>query len=391
MDLNRFKDSPIGYLVEFSGTDPRTHRTFSHKAYVPNPLPLDLELRRGTVNSLSDAMLALGRLDQALSWIANPMLYIRQAVRREAVSTSALEGTFAAFEDVLGADVLETEKYDPNLHEVLNFVRAAEQALAWIQERPITRALISELQRILVRGTGSDGPEAGRIRTTPVLIGPKGCAVEAARFIPPLPGHSLAIGVREWEEWCERDGDLPLLVKVAMAHYQFETLHPFTDGNGRIGRLVSLLQLVRAGALRYPMLNISTWLYERREEYVDHLLTISESGDFNPWIQFFCKAVTDEARSAVDRITAAQEWRERLLVEIKDKRIKSLTVHQLADGLIGHPVVTATWVQNHYSVSFPTASSAIAKLTELGFLREMTGRNYGRTFAAMDLLRIFQV
>jgi Fic family protein len=332
----------------------------------------------------------MGRLDQALQWISNPMLYIRPAIRREAVSTSALEGTFAAFEDVMGAEIAESTTPDASLSEVLNFVQAAEAAFETVHDRPVKRALLCDLQRILVRGTASDGSEAGQIRQTAVVIGPKGGSVEQARFIPPPPGDSLEWGLRDWEDWSAKsDDDLPILVRVAISHYQFETLHPFTDGNGRIGRLVTLLQLVRAGVLTYPMLNLSTWLYARRDDYVDHLLAVSRSGDFDPWIQFFCQAIEDEATAAVTRIRLAQDWQAALNARIKGRRVRSPTVHALANDMIGHPVLTPTWVQHHHSVSYPTANTAIAKLVELGAVREVTGRAYGRTFVATELLAIF--
>ncbi len=389
VDISRFANSPVGYLVDFKGTDPRSGDAYVHKAFVPEPLPDQVDLKRSTVNAIADAMHGLGRLDQALRWIANPMVFIRPAIRREAVNTSALEGTFAAFEDIMGVDMLDHAPVSASVAEVMNFVEAAEEATAWAKERPITRIVVCELQRVLVRGTQGDGPEAGQIRSTPVLIGPKGCTVEQARFVPPPPGDALIAGFADWEAWIERHDDIPLLARVAIGHYQFETLHPVTDGNGRIGRLLSVLQLMRAGVIQHPMLNISPWFYAHRDEYVDHLLNVSVSGSYDPWVQFFCQAIAAESGSAVDRIERAQHWRDSLIAKVREKHIKAAAVHQLANGMIGHPVVSPRWVQQCYGVSYPTANSAIQRLVDLQALREMTGRNYGRLFASTELLAIF--
>jgi Fic family protein len=389
MDLNAFEPGSRGRLVEIAGTDPRDGRGYNHKAYVPDPLPEDLSFQRDTTNALGDTMLELGRLDQATEWLPDATLLARPAIRREAVSTSALEGTYAAFEDVLAADVREEGLLSPEVREVLNYVRAAETAFDWIRDRKVTVGFLSALQRTLVAGTESDGRDTGALRSTQVLIGPKGCTVGTARFVPPPPGDLLVAGVRAWETWLERRDDYPVVAKIALAHYQFEALHPFTDGNGRLGRLVVMLQLIGRGVLHQPMLNISPTLYERREEYQSHLLRVSRTGDLDTWVQFFCDVLRTEARSAVERVRRLMAYRDEMLADLKRQRIRGVAL-DIAHGLLSQPVVSPRWAQGEHEVSYAAANTAIRKLESAGVLREMTGRNYGRLFGATEILAIIR-
>jgi Fic family protein len=390
VDLTKFTDNAPGQLVRIAGTDPRSGVAYEHRAFVPDPLPDDLSFERATSNAISRAMLTLGRLDQATEWVPDPMLLLRPAIRREAVSTSALEGTVTAFEDVLGADTGEEDGASAEVSEVLNYVRAAESAYDWVRKRRITSGLLSELQRTLVRGTRSDGPTAGSVRETPVLIGPDGCRIDEARFVPPPPGDQLTAGLREWEVWVNREDDLPILAKVVMAHYQFETLHPFTDGNGRLGRLVAILQLLRHDVLHYPMLNISPWLNAHREAYQDHLLRVSQTGEFDPFIRFFCEAVEAEAEAATERVRALMDYRAEMLGNLRRDRIRGIAI-DVAESLLGQPVISVGWVVRTHGVSYPTANTAVRRLEQAGVIREMTGRTYGRMFAATQVLRIVRV
>lgn len=239
--------------------------------------------------------------------LPNPDLLIRPAISREAVSTSVLEGTYAALSEVLDAQYTEHRRASAELHEVLNYIDAATHGL-------------------------------------------------------------------------NADDDIPLLVKVALGHYQFETLHPFSDGNGRIGRLVITLQLIQAGALSHPILNLSPWLEPRRSEYVDHLRALSMSGDYNPWVAFFARAVEAQARAASATIKALLDVRELFLEHLRTAGAKGVVL-ELAGDLIGYPRISASRAAKVYGVSYPSANNAIARLVKLGILREVTGSTYGRIFA----------
>ena len=208
----------------------------------------------------------MARADQAASLPPNPVLLVRPATRREAVSTSALEGTSAALSDVFEADFLDADEITSSVSKVRNYVKAAERAYELIgQGQPISIRMLEDLQRELLRGTPSDGPHAGSVRTTQVFGGwqPTG---GVCRFVPPPGDHRLADGLQLWQEWIRESANVvPTIIQVAAAHYQFETLHPFHDGNGRLGRLVMALQLMSAGDLRFPVPNISPWLEQRNQ------------------------------------------------------------------------------------------------------------------------------
>ena len=255
---------------------------------------------------MASARAALAALDSSASQLPNPGLLRRPTLRREAQSTSALEGTFAPLQDVLAAD--EDEPSEGSLDEVLNYVRAAEHAFAWFADgRPLTVGLLTDLQGRLVRGTAADTEQAGRVRDVQVMIGSSpGARVTDARFVPRPPGPELEHQVRDVVEWMSTDhgGEIDPVVAAGMAHYQFETLHPFNDGNGRIGRLLVVLHLMASGTLVEPTLTVSPWFEARRGDYYERLLGVSARGDWDGWIRFFADGLaasaTDTRRSLRD-------------------------------------------------------------------------------------------
>ena len=180
----------------------------------------------------------------------------------------------------------------------MNYTRAANAAYEWVQERPITKSLLSSLQQLIVRGTESDGSEAGAVRERQVFVGPKHRPITEARYIPPPPGDQLTALFDDWLDWISDESlrdSAHLLVRIALAHYQFEAIHPYTDGNGRLGRLVAVLQVLLDGVLTSPVLSVSDWLKDHDTEYRDHLLRVSASGEWTPWIEFIAEAVTVSA------------------------------------------------------------------------------------------------
>jgi Fic family protein len=387
VDIAALSSSPAGVLVPISGYDPRHDKPYQHKAFLPHPLPTAIDLEQETYKIVTAATAAVARLDQAAIRLPNPLLLARPAIRREAVSTSALEGTYAALDEVLEADFLEAGELPAPVSEVVNYVRAAEAAYEWIKDRPITIGMLRELQKILVRGTRGDTSDAGKVRSIQVFIGLNVGRVEDARFVPPPPGDQLEAGLRAWEQWINGVQDLPVIVRMALGHYQFETLHPFNDGNGRLGRLVCVLQLAACGELRVPVLNLSPWLEQRRREYQDHLLRVSQTGEFDPWIRFFCEAVHAQAVRAVERIDKLVDWKERTLSQVRAANIRGVAL-RIAEDLIGYPMITPTSAAAMYRVTYPAANAAVARLANLGVLQERTGRRYARVFAARDVLRI---
>lgn len=359
--------------------DAGLNEPYDHVAYVPNPLPSTVELSQGTYKTLENASRALGSLETHIQLLPNPSLLVRPAIRKEAVATSALEGTYAPLAEALGADYIEDSRQSAEVREVMNYVRAANQALELIQKLPICLKVIARLQETLVHRTRGQQYDSGRLREQQVYIGQQGTGVAAARFVPPPPGDELVEGVSEWEKWVNAEDDMPLLVKAALAHYQFESLHPFSDGNGRLGRLIVTLQLMQGGILQYPILNLSPWLEPRRDKYVDHLVQVSATGNFDPWVRFFCTAVEASAERASRTIAELLAVRDSFIDTLNTARATG-TVLQLANDLIGYPIVSVRDVQNLYGVAYPTANNVIAKLVSLGILEEITGREYARLF-----------
>lgn len=386
MDLKALGSSPVGTLVAISGVDGRSGDTYTHRAFLPTPLPDDLELEQATYRAITTATAAVARLDEAACRLPNPSLLARPAIRREAVSTSALEGTYAAFTDVLEGELLGEGDRSAAVAEVVNYVQAAEHAFAWIEDHPISMGLLGALQKMLVKGTRGETRDAGRVRTIQVCIGGGG-DIKAARFVPPPPGDQLQAGVEAWVEWINRKDDVPLLAKLALGHYQFETLHPFADGNGRLGRMVCVLQLGWRQELRVPVLNLSPWLEKHRTTYQDHLLRCSMTGQFDEWIRFFSQAVTAQSIRAIEKIDALHAWKEATVIELKTMKVRGVAL-SIADDLIGYPIITPTVAAQMYGVTYQAANAAIKRLADLKVLQERTGRPYARLFAAPGVLRI---
>jgi len=388
VDIDRIGRSPIGRLTPLKGFDARTGRRFDHFAYVPDELPESIELRDITHVRVAEAEAALARLDEAAHQLPIPELIRRPTTFREAHSTSALEGTYAPFEEVFEADLEQTR--NPAVLEVLNYQHIAEEALHAIQSRPISIGFLSALHANLVRGTKSDSEDAGRLRRKPVMIGSPDLNIEDARFVPPPDGHWLEDGCSSWEKWVNEDHRLlPTVVAAALAHYQFETLHPYDDGNGRIGRLVIVLQLQRAGVLSDGILAVSPWFEQRRRSYQDHLYEVSCTGDWDPWVHFFASGLRDSADNARRRVKDLLSYGERIRTTVEERKWSGAVV-KLAGLLIGYPVLTANWAAMELGVSYATANNAIKKLTDAGILDEITGRNYGRVFFAREVLAIAQ-
>jgi len=377
--VERFRKSPIGRVVPVSGHDARLDVRYDHFAYVPHPLPENVELSQSTYFLLSEADRALGGLDAKTGLLPNPRLLVRPALTKEAVATSALEGTFAPLSDVLEADYVKPAHTSSEVREVRNYIDAAILSLDLIARKPICVSMLSELQQILVHGTRGDSYDSGQLRERQVCIGDEGLGIEDSRYVPPPPGDLLRQGMDDWEKWVNTDRDMPLLVKAALAHYQFEALHPFSDGNGRLGRLVVTLQLIQAEALEYPILNLSTWLEPRRNSYIDHLLEVTTTGDFDPWVAFFAKAVKARADVASETISRLLEIRQDFLGILQSQGCRGSIVN-LAGDLIGYPILDVGGAQALTGVSYQSANSAVARLVELGILAEVTGRNYGRVF-----------
>lgn len=390
MDIDRLRESPVGALVPIAGTDVTTGRHYEHFAFVPAMLPRDLTLRSATWRRVAAAEAALGRLDQAAQQVPQPALLRRPALRREAQSTSALEGTFALFETVLTSEPEDRGSLPVAVREVLNYVVAAEEGFGWVAERPLTIGLVERLQRTLVADTPSHLRDAGRVREQQVVIGARGASITESRFIPPPPGDQLKAGLEDWLAFVRDPSDaLSPVARAAMAHYQFETLHPFSDGNGRIGRLLIVLGLVRERVLREPILVVSPWFEARRTEYQDGLLAMSRSGEWDPWISFFADGVAASADTTRVRIEQLLLWQQRTKATAVTANLSGVA-ERVAAELIGSPITSAPKIARQHSVSPQGAMLALRRLAELGIVRE-ENRGGRVRFVADEVLDLLSV
>lgn len=386
MDIDAVGASPIGKLVPISGTDPRSMQPWTYWAYLPDPLPTDPTLSASATAAAAKAAMAIARLDEAVAQLPRPEILVRPIIRREATSTSALEGTYATYQQVLEADFLQEKQMSLEQREIRNYVEAAEAATQNITERRISRSFLGSLQKTIVRGTKGDTPDAGDIRPHEVAIGPKDRPIHEARFVPCPAGDQLVAGVAAWEEWVATPSELLIVAKMAIAHYQFETLHPFGDGNGRLGRLISLLQVMQAGELRWAVLNIAPWFEMNRDDYQDGLMAVTLSGDFSPWVELFARAVEIQARGGLAKIQTLLSLRDRMVSDLRQRNMRGSTI-ELAEVMIGYPVIDVPTVRKIIGKSFQAANTTVGKFIELGILQEITGRRQDRLFVASEVLR----
>jgi Fic family protein len=387
MPSERLRSSPIGHVIGIVGPDPVSHEIVAGEAFLPEPLPSTLTLTTATWTAVNTATAALARLDGAGRLIPSPGLLRRPTLRREAQSTSALEGTYAPFADVLAADRDDPQSLTTEMREVLNFEQTAEHAFAWPEDQPLTIGMLSDLQRMLVTGTAGELSDTGGLRDRIVVVGRPGSNYEDARYVPPPPGDQLRVGAEDLLAWLADPPLLPTVIQAAMAHYQFETLHPYSDGNGRIGRLLVIVQLLRGAVIREPLLVVSPWFEQRRERYQDALLELSCDGDWNRWITFFAEGVAAsavESQEKVERLVALQtELRSR--VHAARKRG---TAERLAADLVGRPYVTAPIVAKLYGLSGQGAINAVRTLVELDILRPSIRLSRGtQMYEAPDVVR----
>jgi Fic family protein len=372
MDLELLGRSPIGRLIPIVGPDPATGETVEGTAYLPDRLPRHLTLSTSTWTMVNQATAALARLDGAARLIPTPALLRRPSLRREAQSTSALEGTYAPFTDVLAADPDAPETMTAEMREVLNFEAMAELAFSWPEERPLTLGLLSELQRALVRGTAGELSDAGGLRDRVVVIGARRQRLGDARFVPPPPGDQLRAGVEQLLAWLHDPPNVPTVVQAAMSHYQFETLHPFSDGNGRLGRLLVIVQLLRGALIREPLLVVSPWFEARRQLYQDGLLELSCSGDWDRWIAFFAEGVAAAATESQRKVERLVQLQADLRARVQAAGRRG-AAERLAADLIGRPFISRPDVAAQYDLSGQGAINAIRSLEELGILHVSSG------------------
>jgi Fic family protein len=260
--------------------------------------------------------------------------------------------------------------------EVLDYVRAAEYAFSVVERGgPLSIDLIKACHvHLMARDPHCPPNEKGELRERQNFIGPSDAPIGDSWFVPPPPGDVLREGLNAWEVWIHRDEDLHVLVRMAMGHYQFETLHPFIDGNGRIGRLVAVLMLLEDGLLSVPILNISPYLEKRRRDYQEGLRAVSATGDFDSWVAFFVEGVREQAMAGLEKTSRLLRFQKESVAKLRSQRVRGTAI-RIAEDLIGYPIVNPAWVRDAYNISYQSASTALQTLEKAGVVSAYRYRN----------------
>ena len=374
-------------------TERKSGRLIKHQrgywAFVPNPLPPSIELTWQMVNEISAADRGLSELAGVARTLPNPNLLIGPFLGREAVLSSRIEGTHASLSDLFfleAAEVPPTPGSD--VREVRNYVRALEHGLKRLEELPVCMRLLREMHRELMTGVGSDHLTPGEIRKSQNWIGPAGCTLNGAKFVPPPP-EEMDEALSELEKFIHASSSLPLVVRLALIHYQFEAIHPFLDGNGRIGRLLIVLLLAAEKVLPQPMLYLSAYFEGHRSEYYRLLMEVSRDGKWQEWISFFLRGVAEQSRDAVVRSDKLLNLWQQYRRKVQAARSSSL-LPALVDELFHRPYMTFSHAAKVLQVTFRSAQLNVQKLVDAKILDELPGRKYGRIFVAREIVTILE-
>ncbi len=365
------------------------HRT-GYRYFAPNPLPpADLNLSPEFLARLSAADRALARLDGAVSVLPDPDLFVFMYVRREAVLSSQIEGTEASLNDILIAEAeIERGERRVPVVEVIRYIEALNYGIERLEALPVSLRLIREIHGRLMRDVRGGNPNRtpDEFRRSQNWIG--GTSPSNARFVPP-PRELMEEAMEEWEVYIHGGPTLPDLVQIGLVHAQLETIHPFLDGNGRVGRLLVSLLLHERGILHRPLLYLSIYLKEHRDIYYDRLQSIRDHGEWESWLHFFVDGIFEVATEAYETASQILALRERDRSRLVDLGRRAGTAHQLLDFLFRQPVITVALAREVLGVTQPTANSLVAALEEMALLDETTGFRRNRRFEYSEYLNLF--
>lgn len=373
MDPKEFKSKAAGEVIlTLTG----------YYAFVPAPPPPQFDYPADLVILLSEADAALSELSGLGRYLPNPDLLIAPYVKREAVASSRIEGTQADLSDLL-LDEVEPKNTPPgsDVYEVRNYIAALNLGIRSLNELPMAGRLIRQMHAVLMQGVRGEGLTPGEFRRSQNWIGPPGCTLATATYVPPPPDR-MDECLKLWERFVNTRGAMPELVQCAIVHEHFEAIHPFLDGNGRIGRLLITLYLMERGRLSKPLLYLSSYIERHKSDYYELLQRIRTDGDWGTWLRYFLTAVRETARDAIVQ--------SRALLALRDEyRAKLGTEHRaqaLLDELFVNPYTTVARAAKQLGVTKPTAHKTIDRLVNVGMLREATGREWGRTWLASPIL-----
>jgi len=378
MNKDEFKAPQMGQAV----LTPKGYWVF-----IPAPLPSEIPYDPHLVLALSRADAALSELSGLGRHIINPHLLIASYIRKEAVLSSRIEGTRAGIADLLLDDLESPDNESDNvdIREVQNYVTALEYGIDRLNSLPLSLRLVREIHGCLMEGVRGGNATPGEFRRSQNWIGPAGSTLADAPFVPP-PADEMLDCLAKWELFLQDRGSFPELIQCALLHEQFEAIHPFLDGNGRIGRLLVTLFLIERGRLSQPLLYMSAYIEAHRQEYYDLLQRVRIYGDWNSWLHYFLRGVEETSKQAVQQASALMDLREQPHAEVRSKPKAAA----LIDPLFTNPYMTVSRAAELLQVSLPTARQVVKALEELRVLQEVTGRAWGKTYVALRILKLIE-
>ena len=364
-----------------------------YRAFMPEPLPPEPPVRlEGELQVLlSQADQSLGRLDGSIQTLPDPHLFASMYARKEAVLSSRIEGTQSSLQDVLAAEAdLRTPRRARDTDEVINYVTAMNYGLERLQTLPISSRLIREIHERLLRGVRGYNLHPGEFRTTQNWIGPAGCTLHEATFVPP-PHREVPNALGDLENFIHGPRDLPDLVQIGLVHAQFETIHPFPDGNGRVGRLLITFLLCERGILSAPLLYLSHFFLQYRPEYYERLQAVHDTGDWEGWLAFFLRGVAQVSVEAVTTVRRVLTLREQHRALVTDRLGRAVANGlRVLEHFYRQPFVSVSGIQTITGTYFPAANRLVARLVDLGILEEITGDRRNRVYRYTPYLQILE-
>lgn len=364
-----------------------------YRAFIPTTLPFSppLQYDDELVDLLSKADQAMGRLDAAADMLPNPDLFVQMYIRKEALLSSKIEGvTQASLSEVVEQEARRSNRMlPPDVAEVLNYVRAMNYGLEQLTNLPLSNRLMRDIHAHLLENVRGGEKSPGEWRRTQNWIGPANSDLNTAVFVPP-PVFEMDLAMADLERYLHDPSPAPILIKAGLAHYQFETIHPFLDGNGRMGRLLVVFYLCERKVLTRPLLYLSAYVNVHKEEYYDRLQAARDNGDLENWIRFFLTAIWKVAQAAAKTAHDILELRETYRARITKEVSNSLIGIRFLDALLASPVIWVSKAADLLGVSFPTANSLVHAFSTLGILREVTGQSRNRLFVFSDYLDLME-
>ena len=361
----------------------------AYQSFKPNPLPPipEIEMDEEIVKLLVDANKQLVKLDTASQLISNADLFISMYVRKEALISSQIEGTQCTLDDVLDPEVEANANLD--VSDVINYVKATQYALKRLERLPLCCRLIREIHEVLMENVRGQDKTPGEFRYSQNWIGPANCSLKDARYIPPNV-EDMQTAMSHLEKYINENVDYDPLIRVALIHYQFETIHPFLDGNGRIGRLLILLYLMEQGLLTKPVIYISYFLKKNQIEYYDRISEVRRTGNFEQWIRFFLEAVSKASSDSLETIHRLSMLHDANIEKLPKTTRRKDNLRAVFDYIEQYPIIDIKRTAKELAVSYNTVAAAVRKLVEFGILQETTNAARNRVFAYEAYLAILR-